>query len=1000
MALQKQNVQVPFAQGLDTKTDPWQVSLGRFLALENGVFGTGNLLAKRNAFSLLTTLPSGSEATTLTTFKGNLTAIGTRLLAYNASSRDWEDKGRIQPISLSVQPLSRSPYTQKSQDVAISSGGLACTVFLDGDGKYKYQINDYATGQTLVNITELQTGALFARSFTLGRYFIITYIIDVAGTVHLRYIAIPLTNISNPGSPVDLSSDVLNVSSGYDGCVANNNLYVAWEGSAGGGTVKVSYIDSTLAQHGTVTNAGHGASLMSVVADTTASTAKIWVTAYKANNAYTYAYNQILVPTLAATHTINTITVIALTGVASSGLTLFYEVSNTYSFSSVRSDYIQSVTCSPAGVVGSPAVVIRSVGLGSKAFFVGTTAYMLSIYGGTYQPTYFLNDEDGNVIAKFAYSNASGYIINQILPSAMVTGNQVQIGYLFADQISPVNKSQTALSSTGVYVQTGVNLITFDLSSANLITAEIGNNLHIPGGIMWAYDGVKAVEQGFNVWPEDVKVASDATSGSMSHQQYFYQVTYEWTDGQGNLHRSAPSVPATVTLSSTSSVRIDVPTLRLTYKVAPNGVRIVIYRWSAAQQNYYQTTSITSPLLNNPSVDSVFYIDTHSDAQIVGNSLIYTTGGVVENIAPPSPAAMALYKNRLFLINNEDKDSVWYSKIVLESTPVEFSDGFTRFISPTSGAQGSTGSLFALAPMDDKLIFFKRDAEYYMTGNGPDITGANDDFSEPIFITSVTGTTNQNSVVSTPNGLMFQSDKGIWLLGRNLATSYQGAAVESFNNQVIHASACIPGTNQVRFLLESGTSNTLYTGLHTVLNQYGQVLQEQLSNYIDGGKLGTLLMYDYYYDQWGTFDVSAGPVLISFTTAWAALTGLQGFQRAYWVNLLSNFITPHKLQVGVAHDYNDSPTQQLVIIPDNYSLPYGEDPIYGTASPYGGPSTVEQYQIFLNKQKCQSVQISIQEIADNQYGTMNGPGLTFSGLNFVVGLKKGYPAVRATRQVS
>ena len=33
---------------------------------------------------------------------------------------------------------------------------------------------------------------------------------------------------------------------------------------------------------------------------------------------------------------------------------------------------------------------------------------------------------------------------------------------------------------------------------------------------------------------------------------YFYQVTYEWSDSQGNLFRSAPSIPISVTTTGTN----------------------------------------------------------------------------------------------------------------------------------------------------------------------------------------------------------------------------------------------------------------------------------------------------------------------------------------------------------------------------------------------------------------------------------------------------------------
>ena len=42
MPIQRQTLNIPFAQGLDTKNDPWQIQPGNFLVLENALFQKGN----------------------------------------------------------------------------------------------------------------------------------------------------------------------------------------------------------------------------------------------------------------------------------------------------------------------------------------------------------------------------------------------------------------------------------------------------------------------------------------------------------------------------------------------------------------------------------------------------------------------------------------------------------------------------------------------------------------------------------------------------------------------------------------------------------------------------------------------------------------------------------------------------------------------------------------------------------------------------------------------
>jgi hypothetical protein len=58
------------------------------------------------------------------------------------------------------------------------------------------------------------------------------------------------------------------------------------------------------------------------------------------------------------------------------------------------------------------------------------------------------------------------------------------------------------------------------------------------------------------------------------------------------------------------------------------------------------------------------------------------------------------------LISSEEPNVVWYSKQVLQNTPVETSDLFTLYVAPSIGGQGSTGKTEVLYPLDEKLLFW------------------------------------------------------------------------------------------------------------------------------------------------------------------------------------------------------------------------------------------------------------------------------------------------------
>lgn len=1013
MALQKQSVPVNFAHGLDQKTDPLQVALGKFLSLQNTVFDKAGRLTKRNGYVKLPALPD-SSSTLVTTFNGNLTAIGQELQAYSKGSSSWVNKGSLQPIKLSNLALNRSSTNQSQADAVVSPNGMVCTVFTDEipsggsvTPSYKYSVVDSTTGQNIVapTVIPVTTGAISKapRVFLLGRYFVIVFNTLISGTNHLQYIAVnyntPLTH-----TPVaDISSQVTpSAQQSFDGMVVNNSLYLAWNANDGGGAIRATRIDATLTLYNIIAYAGQSCDIINVSADTSTSSPIIYVTFYK-NSGTTgkiLAFNQNLVTVLAPTTWTTTEDVYNIAATAANGVvTLFSEINNNYTYdSAIATHYINTQTITQAGVVGSPSVLVRSVGLASKAFSVNGKSYFLSVYQSDYQPTYFLIDQDGNVVSKLAYSNGSGYIADG-LPNVTVTNNVAQIAYLRKDLVVAVNKTQGVANNVGIYSQLGINMVTFILTTSDIVSAEIGSNLNLTGGFMWAYDGLTASEQGFHLWPDYVETdVTTSGTGAMTAQQYYYQAVYEWVDGQGNIHRSAPSLPVNADLTSSGdSVDVEIPTLRLTYKIE-NPVQIVLYRWSTAQQTYYQVTSVLAPTLNDPTIDYITYHDEAADTAILGNNIIYTTGGVIENIAAPAISTLGLFKSRILAVSAEDENLLLYSKQVIQSTPVEMSDLFTIYVSPSTGAQASTGGVKVLAPMDDKAILWKKDAIYYFTGTGPNNTGGNNDFSDPVFITSTVGCENQQSIVFIPQGLMFQSDKGIWLLGRDLSTTYIGAPVEDFTLSAKVLSAVnVPATNQVRFTLDSGVtlmydyfygewgtfvnipsiSSTIYEDLHTYVNNFGNVYQERSGYYLDG----------------------SNPVLIKFITSWVNLAGLQGFERAYDMYLLAQYISPHKLTVQLAYDYNPSPTQSSVITPDNYSPNWGGEPLWGNGQAWGGPGNIEQWRVFFKQQKCQAFQITVMESFDSTLGQAAGAGFTMSGLDLQVGMKSGSPKIRASRSV-
>lgn len=1022
---QKQPIAIPFSQGLSQKNDPKQIPIGKFSRLKNSIFNKIGLLQKRPGYANLASLPDTSS-TFLTTYSGGLTSVGPSVEAYSAGSSQWFNRGAYTTCDLSVLPAVRSATNQTQCDSVIAPNGLACVVFTDtgsGSTTYKYSILDQETGQVSVVPTLIpsSTGAVSGspRVFLLGNYFVIAYTVLIAGVSHIQYISISVTNPATHSTPADITTSyVPSTRLSWDGYVMGQKLFIAYNSTAGGQSVKVTYLTASQAAMGSapvapVIFAGSIATLMSVTADVTnLISPTIWVSFYDSvsQNGFALAVDTNLNTVLTPTAYVSAKVLLNITSIAqTSVLTVFQEVQNAYSYdAAVPTNYIQVAELSQSGtLLTSNQVSIRSVGLASKAFRIQNLLYYLTVYQSAFQPTYFLVNGLGAVVGKLAYSNGGGYLALG-LPSITIQGTVASMAYLFKDLVQAVNKEQGLANSAGIYNQTGINIASFEFVP-QINASEVAGNLNVTGAQLWIYDGRSVVEQGFHVWPDmDMNLTTGTSNalvvshagGSMTTQDYFYQAVYSWTDNTGKVHYSAPSIPVPAASASFSgslnSVTINVPTLRLTAKIL-SPVSILIFRWSTAQQSYYQVTSVASPLLNSTSADSVSFVDTQSDSQILGNALIYTTGGILENIGSPAAALTTLHQGNLVVLDAEDRNLLWISKPVLEATPVELSDLLTLFVSPTTGAQGSTGDITALSSMDDKLIIFKRDAIYYVTGQGFTATGQGG-FSEPVFITGTVGCANQRSIVMTPMGLLFQSDKGIWLLGRDLQTSYKGNPVEDLTASSLATSAVsIPGANYVLFGMDSGIdiiydyfvdqwgthegmpsiSATLYGNVRTLINSRGAVLQQTPGLYLD----------------------ASNPVLMGLTTGWINAAGLQGYIRAYDFYILGKFLSPHGLNVNIAYDYEVGSQQQQLIHPTNSTTLYGDDPFYGGESPYGGTGSLEQWRVSLTKQKCQAFEISIDELYDPSAGIAPGAGLTLSGLNLIVGLKKGYRPISAANSI-
>lgn len=1027
MSLDKQNASIPFGRGIDTKTDKNQVSPDKLLLLKDSRFIKGNVLVKRDGEkSLLGTSILPSSAYGISTFKKELITLDTRSLSsYNQSNLALIERGYFAPIDLSTSPVITDDNEQTQQDSAYNSNGnLYLHTFVDSSLGSSYVVVDGGTGQQILK-GSLAARYVKPRAFAIGNYLIIVAVDNSTSPFTLSYFPILITNPSAP-SATNIAATVNQTNPNFSGIMAAGSLYLSWNGNPT--TLRTARIDSEAVLQGLSVQNGEDASgCINVFADETRTPAYIWTVYYDGLGTIKYFIQNganlgnVLAPTVFLSGTSR---IINVSGYARDGEgSIYFQSLNTYSYQinsrNVRSDYIVRSSVTEGGVIGSSAMFARSLALASKVAVFNGQPYFLSAYGANtigsstanqnFQPSYFLlrgasSGAKAEIVGKLAYQTAGGYSSSTQLTSINgIAGSRYQFSYLQRDVIA--SQAPAWDTSGGVYYQMpgapfysrqGVRSAAIDFNNPSAFSSvEMGDALNINGGLLWSYDGQGVAENNFHLFPEDIVATTASSAGGILAGTYSYLSTYEWRDRYGNTHRSAPSLPLSVQVPAGTSAQISirVPTLRVTNKP---GVNIVNYRTtpSISASIYTRINSPQAPLISSTASDSVAFTDFIRDDQLNGNALIYTTGGVLENIGAPAFAFVGRYKKRLFGLSAENRRQWWYSKEIIENTPVEMSSDQTVPIDEKYG-ECTCG-----IEMDDKWIIFHASAIQYLVGQGPDATGAQNDFSEVNFIDSTVGTSYPKSLVLTPMGVMFKSAKGIWILKRDLSVAYIGAPVEAYNDFEVTSAVLVPNTTEVRFSL--------------------------------GNNQKTVLIYDYYYDQWGVFTgknvlsavsfsglytyVSAGssrqlvqetpgiysdqgrPILIGIKTAWLSMAGFQGFQRAYRLYFLGEYQSQHRLNISVAYDFKPGVVQtgQVKLTPRKN---YGADTFYGSGDVYGGESDVEQYRFNLKQQKCQSLQVTIEEAIDAANYEL-GAGVKLEAINLVYGIKGGYPKLADSKSVT
>jgi hypothetical protein len=645
--------------------------------------------------------------------------------------------------------------------------------------------------------------------------------------------------------------------------------------------------------------------------------------------------------------------------------------------------------------------------LAGKPFASNSAIYIPVAIQSPLQSCLFVLDASGNVVANALYGTAGYGAYSNLthgVPSS--NGGLPTCPSIGTNSNSLMVPQQGLLSFSSGTNTTAINMARVVLthgrptaSPTPLWHAQAANCLYFSGSYLAMYDGLSTAEAGFFYFPEGVAATGHNPSGGSISGTFQVCALYEWIDGKGQRHQSAPSPAVSVTLSLDTGIDMKAPMLLLGARAS--NATVVFYRTKASGKTFYRVNPPTAAIANSNSSYQATYTNTISSPDTIdGNEVLYTTGGALPNDNPVACNAIASHQGRIAFSSAED-NSLWlYSQAPTQGQGLYFNETLTGARIPQD-----SGQISALFQLDDKLVVSTPTRKHVVFGTGPASTGLNGTYTQPQLLPSDVGCIDQRSQVLLPDvtaqdsplqlsrqgGIAYQSKHGLYLLNRGLTDEYIGLAAEAYTvGTTLGPAVLLTNKPQVRWTI-SGAS--------------------------DGA---CVLVYDYLWGQWSTFkstgmtansacvwggywttsgtgnqlfqetpgvyvDPASQYITVSLTTAWLKVSSLQGFQRLRRALFFGTYGGPSTLTLKAYQDYTTQQRGGIV------------SPILGVTTPSivaiseatAGLTTSDglrwQLRWHQQVQKCESVQFAL---TDTPTGG-NYSGIGFSGMTLEFGVKKG-----------
>lgn len=916
---EKINIPIIFTEGLDTKTDEKLVQPGRLLVCKNGQFQE-SAVTKRFGSDLLSSNivdnPNIVNGHTYLNYKDELLLLGNghQFLSYLPSSDQWIEKGKIYLSSVQQGTLVFNTEEQKHCDAAFRDG-IEGYAWEDSRGGVRYSVIDHENGVSYIEDSILDASGTDPQVCSIPGYILFFYC--VSGGLFMRKISTGNPSITTVEVEVttglNTSTPLLQVRT-----ASNASFIAAYETS--GNTIKFHFVTAS----GDIGDIGNGFPNAITISENPdvicldvsqgdGSTDPIlsqtrFAIGWGISTAVKFRYyDSTFLDIYGGSQTIESVgasihnMTVTHAGSSHEFIYFFYEFPSAGDPQDTLVKYASSNVSTQSAPSATP--YFRSVGLASQAFEHENNPHVKLVHeskNGLQNAIFLsmidLDDASLHIILKLTPGESEGITTKPRLPKvSFIELNHYLYPSHFKDEIK-IEDSQF-FSSIGLKK----NVIIFDEDTLPISKLEHGKHLFIAAGVLYSYDGKEVIEAGFHYYPEGVTVA-DGGAGNVEDGVYLYTALYKFYNNRGELERSSPSIPIEYTVSSGPKQNdVSVPTLRLTDK---STVIIELYRNEKdGGFNFLKVGQAD----NDKTVDTVTIEDDVTDANLINNEPIYTTGGIIENSSYPSPKTIEEHQTRLFLVPRERDTFSIYSKRHAENV-------FTEIIEQFETRPTSKKSITAQKSLDNSLIIFSRDDIFGIIGEGPNELGIGPSYSEPQEIHGDVGSID-GIVAKIPDGLVFKSAKGIYLITRGLEVKYIGAQVEGFNDLNITSAVLVDDLNEVRFTTQEGVTLTYHylTGQWSTFEHRTNI--EDLSTAV-GKTNATLWNHEWTYlslngkslkENKNKFKDGSLFYPMALGTAWIKSRKLvAGLQRITQCVLSGEYKSSHYLRVKVAYDYEDA----------------------------------------------------------------------------------------------